>query len=120
MILNLDSKPGEPVRRAAGSADLGNLEAGVFLEAGDQARVSPRPGRAHRHRQDLPHLRPHRQPLHREVHQQHRQLLSADQRQLHPGRDHVQAGPTEEGRVWAGNGEEVHHFHRRPEPATER
>ena len=33
--------------------------------------------------------------------------------------DHVQAGPEEEGSVRPGHGEEVHHLHRRPEPAAE-
>ena len=89
--MNCALYPGEPIRRAAGSANLRNTEARVFLEAGHQARVPPRPRRAHWHRQDLPHLRPHRQPLHREVHQQHCQLLREDQRQLHPRRYHVEA-----------------------------
>ena len=65
-------------------------------------------------------MRLDRKSLHREVHQQHRQLLGEDERELHPGRDHVQAGQAEEGGVRAGHGQKVHNLHRRLESSSER
>ena len=61
-----------------------NFSPGIFPEPEHPAGAAPGDGGQVRDREDLHLHRPDRGSLHREVHQQHRQLLRPHQRELHP------------------------------------